>query len=96
MFKIRRLGLNTKDFTKQQIFSDKCYAKDFSKEFLNAAREENILLCEHYLQMNKFLIYDFDDVHFPPFSSFLTFLRAISLHYTGPSRRATTRWLNSY
>ncbi len=49
MFKIRRLGLNTKDFTKQHIFSDRCYAKDFSKEFLNAAREENILLVEHYL-----------------------------------------------
>ena len=71
MFKIRRLGINTKDFCNQQIFSDKPYDKDFSFEFLNAAKENNIPKLEHYLNnMNKYLVYDFDDVIILLFNDF--------------------------
>jgi len=34
LFKIRKLKIDTRDFLKEKIFSDKAYAKDFSKDFL--------------------------------------------------------------
>ena len=40
------------------------YAKNYSREFLTAAKEDNVLLVEHYIKQHKYLIYDFDDV--PP------------------------------
>ena len=64
MLKIRRLKINTRDFTKLTIFSDKPYAKNYSYEFLAAAKEDNLLLVEHYIKQHRYLIYDFDDVSF--------------------------------
>jgi len=64
MFKIRRLKIDSRDFTNRKIFNDRPYSNDFSRDFLQAAKEENKLLMEHYLKMNKYLVYDFDKVKF--------------------------------
>lgn len=44
------------------IFSQKPFQRVYSKEFIKAAKEGNIQLLEEYLLLDRFLVYEFDQV----------------------------------
>lgn len=48
---------------KNKIFCTKPYEKPFSKEFLLSSRLGDIEKAKNLLHVNKYLVYDFDNVY---------------------------------
>ena len=46
------------------VFSNKPYQKDGAYEFIKATKRGDLSTMKKYLEINKFLVYDFDDVFF--------------------------------
>ena len=68
MQKLNRLNIDTRKLVSDEknkvIFSTKVYEKDFSKEFIEAAKDSNEAIVLHYCNNFPYLNYDFDTVIF--------------------------------
>ncbi|CAD8140307.1 unnamed protein product [Paramecium octaurelia] len=58
--KIKALGLTIKYVMEHKIFSKKPYEKQYSKEFIHAAKQNKMEEIENYLQINPYLVFDYD------------------------------------
>ncbi|CAD8136425.1 unnamed protein product [Paramecium octaurelia] len=58
--KIKALGLTIKYVMEHKIFSKKPYEKINSKEFIHAAKQNKKEDIENYLQINPYLVFDYD------------------------------------
>ncbi|CAD8146002.1 unnamed protein product [Paramecium pentaurelia] len=58
--KIKALGLTIKYVMEHKIFSKKPYEKKYSKEFIHAAKQNKIEEIENYLQINPYLVFEYD------------------------------------
>ncbi|KAL4508518.1 hypothetical protein ABPG72_003822 [Tetrahymena utriculariae] len=57
---IKNLNLTPKEIFLNNVFSTKPFEKQYSYEFITAAKHNNLLLCDFYITKNKYLVYDFD------------------------------------
>ena len=61
--KMNQLGLCPDDLLSNSIISSKPFEKRYSKEFILAAKDNNIELVRQYLLQDKYLTFDFDYTH---------------------------------
>ncbi|KAL4431715.1 hypothetical protein ABPG74_017344 [Tetrahymena malaccensis] len=57
---IKNLNLTPKEIYLNNVFSTKPFEKQYSYEFITAAKHNNLLLCDFFITKNKYLVYDFD------------------------------------
>ncbi|EAR83390.2 ankyrin repeat protein (macronuclear) [Tetrahymena thermophila SB210] len=57
---IKNLNLTPKEILLNNVFSTKPFEKQYSYEFITAAKHNNLLLCDFLITKNKYLVYDFD------------------------------------
>ncbi|CAK70195.1 unnamed protein product (macronuclear) [Paramecium tetraurelia] len=58
--KIKKLGLTIKYVMQNKIFSKKPYEKPLSKQFIHAAKKNEIDEVSNFLSINPYLVFDFD------------------------------------
>lgn len=58
--KLIKLKINKDDFFTKKIFSEKPYEKKYSREFIDACKDNNVSAIRKLLKKDKYLVYDFD------------------------------------